>query len=46
VRGYKQGWSKQELARKLADTLRAKFLAASAEWNHAAHVHHHAGDEK
>jgi molybdenum cofactor synthesis domain-containing protein len=46
LRGYKQGWSKQELARKLAETLRAKFLSASVKWNHAAHEKHHAGDER
>jgi molybdenum cofactor synthesis domain-containing protein len=46
VRGYKQGWSKEELAHQLAETLRAKFRAASAEWHHAAHAQHHAGDER
>jgi molybdenum cofactor synthesis domain-containing protein len=46
VRGYKQRWSKQELANQLAETLRAKFRAASADWDHAAHAHHHAGDER
>jgi molybdenum cofactor synthesis domain-containing protein len=41
VRGYKQRWSKQVLANTLAETLRAKFRAASAEWHHAQH---HGGD--
>jgi molybdenum cofactor synthesis domain-containing protein len=45
VRGYKLRWSKQELANQLAETLRAKFRAASEQWHHAAHAHHHAGDE-
>jgi molybdenum cofactor synthesis domain-containing protein len=44
VRGYKQGWSKKELANQVAEVLRAKFRAASADWHHAAHAHHHAGD--
>jgi len=43
VRGYKQGWSKQDLANELAEILRAKFRAASAVWHHAAH---HAGGER
>jgi molybdenum cofactor synthesis domain-containing protein len=46
VRGYKQHWSKQELANQVAETLRAKFRAASGEWHHAAHAHHHAGAEQ
>jgi len=41
VRGYKQRLSKQVLANTLAETLRAKFRAASAEWHHAQH---HGGD--
>jgi molybdenum cofactor synthesis domain-containing protein len=41
VLGYKQGWSKQELAHHVADAVRAKFHAAgSANWRHAAHNHH------
>jgi molybdenum cofactor synthesis domain-containing protein len=43
VRGYKQGWSKQDLANELAEILRAKFRAASAVWHHASH---HAGGER
>lgn len=46
VNGYKRGWSKQELAYQLAEGLRAKFRAASAEWHHAAHARHHSGDER
>jgi len=37
VQGYKQRWSKQVLANALAETLRAKFRAAPAEWHHAQH---------
>jgi len=46
VRGYKQGWSKQELAGQLADVLRAKFRAAGLDNWHHAHCDHHDGGKR
>ena len=47
VRGYKQGWSKQELANHVAEAVRAKFRASGAsDWHQAEHVHHDAGDQR
>lgn len=40
VRGYKQGWSKHELADQLAESLRAKFRAAGMASHHASSTHH------
>lgn len=41
LRGYRQGWTKEELAHHLAEQVRGKFRHAGHGWDHSHHASHH-----